>query len=133
LVRDLVSEEPDLAAIMGVCSKMKGYPPCHPAAPLRCAYRSGVCSSRRIARACEERLDFQAATTLNQTDFRTISECRRRHLDALPGTLVQVLALCRKAGLAEFCHETEKGGDIIMASKGSASGLTTISRVLCRQ
>ena len=64
------------------------------------AYRSGVYLSRRIARACEERLDFQAVTALNRPDFRTISEFRRRHLDALGGLFVQVLALCRKAGLA---------------------------------
>ncbi|GAN82181.1 hypothetical protein SAMN02746095_03659 [Acidocella aminolytica 101 = DSM 11237] len=39
------------------------------------AYRSGVYSSRQIARGCEERLDFQAVTALNQPDFRPISEC----------------------------------------------------------
>jgi transposase len=31
LVRDLVSEELDLSAIMGTCTEVKGYPPCHPA------------------------------------------------------------------------------------------------------
>ena len=45
-------------------------------------YRGGVCSSRRIARACEERLDFQAVTALNQPDCRNINEFRRRHLNA---------------------------------------------------
>lgn len=107
LVRDLVSEELDLSAIMGAYTEVKGYPPYHPAmmvALLLYAYRSGVYSSRRIARACEERLDFQAVTALNQPDFRTISEFRRRHLDALAGLFVQVLALCRQAGLAGLDH-----------------------------
>jgi hypothetical protein len=31
LVRDLVSEELDLSAIMGGYTEVKGYPPCHPA------------------------------------------------------------------------------------------------------
>ena len=62
------------------------------------AYSQGVCSSRRIARGCEERLDFQAVTALNRPDFRTISEFRRRHLAALGELFVQVLALCQKAG-----------------------------------
>jgi branched-chain amino acid transport system ATP-binding protein len=62
------------------------------------AYGRGVYSSRRIVRACEERLDFEAATALNQPDFRTISEFRRRHLDALAGPCVQVLTLCRRIG-----------------------------------
>jgi transposase len=102
LIRDLGSEELDLSAIMQAYTEVKGYPPYHPAmmvALLLYAYRSGVYSSRRIARACEERLDFQALTALNRPDFRTISAFRRRHLDALSGLFVQVLALCRKAGL----------------------------------
>jgi transposase len=115
LVRDLVSEELDLSAIMGAYTEVKGYPPYHPAmmvALLLYAYRSGVYSSRRIARGCEERLDFQAVTALNQPDFRTISEFRRRHLDALAGLFVQVLALCRKAGLAGLDHVAVDGTKI---------------------
>src|SRR6185437_11014285 len=115
LVRDLVSEELDLSAIMGAYTEVKGYPPYHPAmmvALLLYAYRSGIYSSRRIARACEERLDFQAVTALNQPDFRTISEFRRRHLDALAGLFVQVLALCRKAGLAGLGHVAVDGTKI---------------------
>ena len=115
LVRDLVCEALDLSAIMGAYTEVKGYPPYHPAmmvALLLYAYRSGVYSSRRIARACEERLDFQAVTALNRPDFRTISEFRRRHLDALAGLFEQVLTLCRKAGLAELTHVAVDGTKI---------------------
>jgi len=115
LIRDLVSEELDLSAIMGAYAEPKGYPPYHPAmmvALLLYAYRSGVYSSRRIARCCEERLDFQAVAALNQPDFRTISEFRRRHLDALAGLFVQVLAVCRKAGLAGLDHIAVDGTKI---------------------
>jgi len=128
LVRDLVSEELDLSAIMGAYTEVKGYPPYHPAmmvALLLYAYRSGVYSSRRIARACEERLDFQAVTALNQPDFRTISEFRRRHLDALAGLFVQVLALCRRAGLAGLEHVAVDGTKI----KASASKHKAMSYV----
>jgi hypothetical protein len=100
---------------MGAYTEVKGYPPYHPAmmvALLLHAYRSGVYSSRRIARGCEERLDFQAVTALNQPDFRTISEFRRRHLDALAALFVQVLALCRKAGLAGLEHVAVDGTKI---------------------
>jgi transposase len=115
LIRDLVSEELDLSAIMQAYTEVKGYPPYHPAmmvALLLYAYRSGVYSSRRIAQACEERLDFQAVTALNRPDFRTISEFRRRHLDALSGLFVQVLALCRKAGLVGLDHVAVDGTKI---------------------
>jgi transposase len=115
LIRDLVSEELDLWAIMGTYTEVKGYPPYHPAmmvALLLYAYRSGVYSSRRIARGCAERLDFPAVTALNQPDFRTISEFRRRHLDTLAGLFVQVLALCRKAGLVGLDHVAVDGTKI---------------------
>ncbi|SHF37248.1 Transposase domain [Acidocella aminolytica 101 = DSM 11237] len=100
---------------MRAYTEVKGYPPYHPAmmvALLLYAYRSGVYSSRRIARGCEERLDFRAVTALNQPDFRTISEFRRRYLDALAGLFVQVLAFCRKAGLAGLEHVAVDGTKI---------------------
>jgi transposase len=107
LVRDIVTEELDLAAILSPYTEPRGYPPYHPAmmvALLLYAYSRGVYSSRRIARACEERLDFQAVAALDRPDFRTISEFRRRHLAALADLFVQVLALCRRAGLVGLGH-----------------------------
>jgi transposase len=44
------------------------------------AYSQGIYSSRRIARACEERVDFMAVTAQSCPDFRTVSEFRKRHL-----------------------------------------------------
>ena len=81
----------NLICLRSCHTEMRGYPPYHPGmmvALLLYAYSQGVYSSRRIARACEERLDFQAVTALNQPDFRTISEFRRRHLRALAGLFV---------------------------------------------
>ncbi len=107
LVRDLVCDELDLSQIASAYSELRGYPPYHPGmmvALLLYAYSEGVYSSRRIARACEERLDFQAVTALNRPDFRTISEFRRRHLTALAALFVQVLALCQRAGLVGLGH-----------------------------
>ena len=75
---------------MAAYTEARGYPPYHPGmmvALLLYAYSEGVYSSRRIARACEERLDFQAVTALNRPDFRTISEFRRRHLMLWRGCL----------------------------------------------
>ena len=112
LVRDIVAEELDLSAILAAYTEPRGYPPYHPAmmvALLLYAYSRGVYSSRRIARACEERLDFQAVTALNRPDFRTISEFRRRHLAALAELFVQVLALCRRAGLVGLDHVAVDG------------------------
>jgi transposase len=108
LVRELVREELDLAAILEPYAREeRGQPPYHPAmmvALLLYAYSQGVYASRRIARACEERLDVMAVTGMQRPDFRTISEFRRRHLEALSGLFVQVLRLCRAAGMVKLGH-----------------------------
>jgi transposase len=106
-VRDTVRESLDLSAIMDTYSEERGYPPYHPTmmtALLLYSYCQGIYSSRRMAKGCMERLDFMAVTGLNQPDFRTISDFRKRHLKALSGLFVQVLKLCRQAGLAKLGH-----------------------------
>lgn len=106
-VRDTVRESLDLSAIMSSYSEERGYPPYHPTmmtALLLYSYCQGIYSSRRMAKSCVERLDFMAVTGLNQPDFRTISDFRKRHLPALSGLFVQVLQLCRRAGLAQLGH-----------------------------
>jgi transposase len=106
-VRDTVREQLDLGAIFSVYQEERGSPPYHPAmmvALLLYAYSRGVYSSRKIAQACEERVDFMAVTALNRPDFRTIATFRQRHLKALGELFVQVLKLCRAAGLVKLGH-----------------------------
>lgn len=73
-IRDTVREELDLAEIVAPYEKEeRGYPPYHPVmmtALLLYGYCQGVYSSRRIAKACEERMDFMAVTGMNRPDFR---------------------------------------------------------------
>jgi transposase len=111
-VRETVREGLDLSAIRASYAEERGYPPYHPGmmvALLLYAYSRGVYSSRRIAQACEERVDFMAVTGLNKPDFRTISEFRRRHLAALAGLFAQVLKLCQAAGLVKLGHVAVDG------------------------
>lgn len=107
-VRELARSVLDLSAIERTYSRdPRGNPPYHPAmlvALLLYAYTQGVYSSRRIAKACEERVDFMALTAMQQPDFRTISDFRKKHLVALSGLFVQVLALCRDAGIVRLGH-----------------------------
>ena len=103
-VRETVRESLDLSAILECYQEERGQPPYHPVmmtALLLYAYTQGVFSSRKIARACEERVDFMAVTALSQPDFRTVNEFRRRHLKALGESFVQVLQLCCRAGLVK--------------------------------
>jgi transposase len=115
-VRDTVREGLDLTAIRAPYeAEERGFPPYHPAmmtALLLYAYTQGVYSSRRIAKGCEERVDFMAVTGMSRPDFRTISDFRKRHLAALSGLFVQVLQLCRTAGLAKLGHVAIDGTKI---------------------
>src|SRR3954466_11990732 len=82
-VRDTVREALDLSEILGAYAEERGFPPYHPTmmtALLLYAYSQRVFSSRRIARACIERVDFMAVTAMNRPDFRTIADFRKRHL-----------------------------------------------------
>jgi transposase len=107
LVRELVRTELDLAAIVADYAEERGQPPYHPVmmvALLLYACTQGLYASRRIAKACEERLDVMAVTGMQRPDFRTISDFRKRHLGALTPLFTQVLRLCQKAGLVTLGH-----------------------------
>ncbi|NOS79627.1 MAG: IS1182 family transposase [Nitrospira sp. CG24D] len=106
-VRDTVRDSLDLSAILKTYTEERGFPPYHPimmTALLLYAYCQGLYASRRIAKACEERVDFMALTALQRPDFRTISDFRKRHLTALGGLFTQVLKLCQAAGLVQLGH-----------------------------
>jgi len=106
-VRDLVREELDLSPILARYTEGAGYPPYHPAlmtALLLYAYSQAIYSSRKIEKACYERLDFMAVTGMSKPDHTTISEFRRVHMKELTPLFVQVLKLCEQAGLVKLGH-----------------------------
>ena len=114
-VLGLVMEQLDLAEITGTYGSEKGQPPFDPrmmTALLLYAYCCGLYSSRRIAKACCERVDFMSIVALDPPDFRTVSDFRKRHLKALSALFVQVLKLCEKAGLVKLGHVALDGTKI---------------------
>ena len=124
-VPGLVREPLDLAAITGTYGSERGQPPFDPVmmtALLLHACSPGIYSSRRIAKACRERVDFMSIVGLDAPDFCTISDFRKRHLQALSGLFVQVLRLCEQAGLVKLGHVALDGTKIkANASKHKAS------------
>ena len=77
------------------------YDPTLMTALLLYAYSPGLYASRRIAKACQERMNFMAVTARQSPDFRTISDFRKRHLPALGGLFTQVLQLGQQTGLVD--------------------------------
>ena len=76
------------------------------------SYCCGIYSSRRIAKACRERVDFMSIVGFGAPDFHTISEFRRRHLKALSALFTQILHLCETAGLVKLGHVALDGTKI---------------------
>ena len=66
------------------------------------AYCQGIRSSRRIARALERDVGFRVVAANQQPDFRTICRFRAEHEEALEWLFMQVLRLCREAGLVKL-------------------------------
>jgi len=98
----------DLSAIMRRYEgEERGYPPYHPVMMVKVllyAYCIGVPSSRKIAKRLEEDIGFRVLAANNTPDFRTISDFRKDHLDALGGLFLQVLKLCQRAGMVKLGH-----------------------------
>jgi len=85
----------------------RGYPPYHPrrrVALLFYAYCRGLFRSRKIMQAREERLTFRVIVGDAIPDFRTISDFRKLHWKELSDLFLQVLRLCREAGLVKLGH-----------------------------
>ncbi len=129
-IRETVRTDLDLSAILSAYEEERGFPPFHPAmmtALLLYGYSRGVYSSRKLAQACVERLDFMAVTAMNRPDFRTIAKFRARHLAALEGLFLQALKLCAAAGLVKLGHVALEGTRI--AANASAHKAMSYGRM----
>jgi transposase len=62
-------------------------------------YAVGVRSSRVIERRCVEDVACRVIAANRAPDHSTISDFRRRHQEALSGLFLEVLSLCRDAGM----------------------------------
>lgn len=123
-VRQVVTEQLDLSAVYAKYESTLGQPPYDPrlmVALLLYSCCRGIYSSRRIEIACEERLDFRALVGSERPDHDTICTFRKRHWDAISDLFVQVLQLCREAGMAKLGHVSLDGTKVAAnASKHAA-------------
>jgi len=114
-VLNLIRDEVELVEIVASYGGERGQPPFDPTmmtALLLYSYCCGIYASRRIAKACRERVDFMSIVGFDAPDFRTISDFRKRHLHALGKLFGQILRLCEKAGLVKLGHVALDGTKI---------------------
>src|ERR1022692_2291624 len=100
-VSDVV-DQLDLSAIESMYEgEDRGQPPYHPRMMTKIllyGYCVGVFSSRRIQKRLVEDVAFRVLAAGNQPDFRTISDFRKLHLQALEELFQQMLRLNVGAG-----------------------------------
>lgn len=100
-VSDLV-DDLDLSAIESVYEEEdRGQPPYHPQMMTKLliyAYCAGIFSSRRIQKRLMEDVAFRVLAAGNTPDFRTISDFRKIHRQALEELFKQVLRMALEAG-----------------------------------
>jgi transposase len=73
------------------------------------AYSVGVCSSRKMAAACERNLAFRAIVADTPPDFRTISDFRKIHRAAFKFLFIEVLRLAGEMGLVKLGNLSTDG------------------------
>jgi len=90
----------------------RGQPPFHPAMMVKLlvyAYCVGKPSSRKIERATWEEVPFRVLSAGHHPDHDSFASFRQRHLKSLAGLFLQVLSLCREAGLVKLGHVSLDG------------------------
>jgi len=96
----------DLSEIIDAYDNSQGgQAPFHPVMMVKLllyAYCVGVPSSRRIEKSTYEVIPFRVLSANQHPDHDTIAEFRKRHLVALSRIFLQVLELCRQAGLVKL-------------------------------
>jgi transposase len=73
------------------------------------SYAVGVCASRKIATACARNLAFRAIVNDEPPDFRTISDFRKIHLEAMRSLFLEVLCLAGEMGLIKLGNISTDG------------------------
>lgn len=105
-VHEVVSQL-DLRPILSVYTRGRGPRGYHPRMLLTVllyGYCVGVFSSRKIAAHCETDVAFRVLAGGEFPDFRTLADFRRRHLGAFQRVFIEILGLCREAGLVKLGH-----------------------------
>lgn len=103
-ISDLV-DDMDLGPFLAAHDEPRGMPPYHPAMMLKVllyGYAVGVRSSRKLEERLKVDVAFMYLAGQARPDHKTISECRRRHLDAFEALFLEILHLCQAAGLVRL-------------------------------
>lgn len=84
-------------------------------------YAEGIASTRKLEKACLERIDFRFITGNRIPDYRSIARFKKEHLPALAGLHEQILLIAASEGLIDMKEVAIDGTKILAdASKHQA-------------
>lgn len=109
--------------------RAQGQPPYHPVMMVKLllyAYCKGIPSPRRMERETHENVAFRVICAGSHPDHSTISVFRQTHLVALGALCIQVLRLCREAGMVRLGHVALDGTKV--PARQLAGGKANASR-----
>jgi transposase len=111
-----VVDELDMQEIEKVYNNTdRGQPPYHPVMMVKLllyAYCVGIPSSRKIEQKTYDDIAFRFLAASHHPDHDTIAVFRKTHLTALKNLFLEILVLCREAGLAKAGHISLDGTKI---------------------
>lgn len=93
-------------------AELRGQPPHHPTMMVKVlfyAYTQKVHSTRRMETRLHEDVAFRVLSAGNTPDHSTLARFRKNNLNELAGLFVQVVGLCRDAGLVKLGHVSLDG------------------------
>ena len=127
-----VVDELDIQEIEKVYSNTdRGQPPYHPVMMVKLllyAYCIGIPSSRKIEQKTYDDIAFRFLAASDHPDHDTIAVFRKTHLTALRNLFLEILVLCREAGLVKAGHISLDGTKIkANASKHKAMSYVRMS------
>jgi transposase len=124
----------DLSAFEATCKVgHAGQPPFAPAmllALLIYAYSHGVRSSRVIERLCRRDAGYRFIVGDDVPDHTVIARFRRRHAERMTSVFLQVLELCREAGLIRLALDGTKANAALDANRTASTITEPINRML---
>ncbi|MBK8018408.1 MAG: transposase [Betaproteobacteria bacterium] len=120
----LVDQELDLTPFIETYrNDDTGAPAYHPSILLKVilfGYSRGLISSRAIAAACRQHVQFIALSADSQPDFSTLAGFVSRHTEAIQSLFTQVLVICNREGL--IGHEMFAIDGVKLPSNAAKSG-----------
>ena len=143
-VSDVVDEMDERGELSAFYAKYRSdgwgraaYPPRMMVKVLLYGYCLGIRSSRKLEQALESDVGFRYLAANLRPDFRTVSDFRKEHGEAVGALFTNVLRLCQEAGLVKLGHVALDGrrvaGNAVLERNLTKAQLEELARKILQE